>query len=183
MHRLLLILPGHAMADIDAPFLFNERFANELLDRQHQFNIANLTQLYQWHLWQNKELSHAGLPDELRVPCYQAFVMDDGLVSRLQKDAVRELTSMDLKPVQEFLAPSGYSIDALIEVNGRRIGIEVDGPSHFVDRKPTARTILKRRQITSIDKITLVSVPYWEWSKLRSDNAKKQQYLRSLIGI
>jgi hypothetical protein len=28
-----------------------------------------------------------------------------------------------------------------------------------------------------------VSVPYWEWNKLRKDRPTKQQYLRSLIGI
>jgi hypothetical protein len=180
---LATIAWAYALADIDAPFLFNERFAKALLDRQQQFNIANLTQLYQWHLWQTKEFSHAGLPEELRVQCYQAFVMDDSLVSRLHKDVAHELISMDLKPVEEFLAPSGYSIDSLIGVNSRRIGIEVDGPFHFVDRKPTARTLLKRRQITAIDKIQLVSVPYWEWDKLGNDHAKKQKYLRTLLGL
>jgi hypothetical protein len=174
---------AYAMADIDAPFLFNERLGNTLVKRKQQFNVAQLRQLYQWHLWQTKELSHTGLPEELRVPCYQAFVMDDALVSRLQKDVEHELASMDLKPVEEFLAPSGYSIDVLIEVNGRRIGIEVDGPFHFVDRKPTARTLLKRRQITAIDNIQLVSVPYWEWNELRNDHAMKQQYLRAMLGL
>jgi hypothetical protein len=59
----------------------------------------------------------------------------------------------------------------------------VDGPSHFIKKKPTATTLLKRRQITAIDKIPLVSVPYWEWDDLEKDRVKKQQYLRSLIGI
>jgi hypothetical protein len=40
---------------------------------------------------------------------------------------------MDLKPVEEYVTPSGYSIDAFVEVDDRRVGIEVDGPSHFVD--------------------------------------------------
>jgi hypothetical protein len=71
----------------------------------------------------------------------------------------------------------------LVEVNGKRIGIEVDGPSHFVDREPTAGTLLKRRQIKAIDNIPLVSVPYREWDKLGDDHEKKQQYLRSLIAI
>jgi hypothetical protein len=88
---------------------------------------------------------------------------------------------MGLNPVDEYIAPSGYSIDALVEISGKRIGIEVDGPSHFVDRKPTARTMLKRRQISTIDKIPLVSVPFWEWMKLRKDSGKKQRYLQSLL--
>jgi hypothetical protein len=56
---------------------------------------------------------------------------------------------MALNPVEEYIAPSGYSIDALVEVDGRSIGIEVDGPSHYIKRKPTATTMmLKRRQIS-----------------------------------
>ncbi|KAL3769303.1 hypothetical protein ACHAWO_007975 [Cyclotella atomus] len=35
----------------------------------------------------------------------------------------------------------------------------------------------------TIDKIPLESVPYWEWDKLGKDCFKKQQYLKSLIGI
>jgi hypothetical protein len=91
------------------------------------------------------------------------------------------LISIDLKPVEEFMTSSGYSIDALIEVNGKSIGIEVDGPSHFINKKPSAITMLKRRQITAIDKIQLVSVPYWEWIKLGKDRVKKQNYLRGLL--
>jgi hypothetical protein len=84
---------------------------------------------------------------------------------------------------RRVVAPSGYSIVALVEDDDRRIVIEVDGPSHFIHRKLTATTMLKRRQITAIDKITLVSVLYWKWGKHGKDSTKKQQYLRSLIGI
>ncbi len=80
---------------------------------------------------------------------------------------------------------SGYSIDALVDVDGKTIGIEVDGPSHFIgkSKSPLARTILKRRQVPSIDGIELVSVPYWEWDKLGKDQAKKQEYLCRLLGL
>ncbi|KAL7503366.1 hypothetical protein ACHAXN_001169 [Cyclotella atomus] len=176
---------AYTVANADAPMLFNDTFISALIERQHRFITEHLYQLHQWHLWQNKELSHAGLPDELRERCYQAFAADDATVSRLQKDVSHELKSMDLHPVEEYTAPSGYSIDALVEVDGRRIGIEVDGPSHFIKgkKKPTATTLLKRRQITAIDKVRLVSVPYWEWNKLGKGRVKKQQYLRTLIGI
>ena len=42
-----------------------------------------------------------------------------------------------------------------MEVNGNKIGIEVDGPSHFVGRKPTGSTILKHRQVSTLDEIKL----------------------------
>ena len=46
-----------------------------------------------------------------------------------------------------------------------------------------ASTIMKRRQVSSIDGIELVPVPYWEWDKLGTDQAKKQEYLRQLVGL
>jgi hypothetical protein len=174
---------AYAVANADSPMVFNDNLTLALKDREHQSIPDNLYQLYQWHLWQTKELSQAGLPEELREWCYQAFVTADTNVSRLQKDVVNELKSMDLNPVEEYQTPRGHSIDALVKVKGRSICIEVDGPSHFDNRKPTATTLLKRRQIAAIDKIPLVSVPYWKWNKLGKDCVKKQQYLRSLVGI
>jgi hypothetical protein len=171
---------AYAVANAHAPMIFNNHFTNALLVTQHDFGIEERYQLHQWHLWQINELSHAGLPEELRERCYQAFVGDDTTVSRFQKDVVRELRSIDLEPVEEFITSSGYSIDALVEVNGKSIGIEVDGPSHFINKMPSAKTMLKRRQITAIDKIPLVSVPYWEWNELGKDRVKKQQYLKDL---
>ena len=78
---------------------------------------------------------------------------------------------------------SGYRIDAIVEANGRTIGVEVDGPSHFIgkSKSPLGRTILKRRQIPAIDAIELVSVPYWQWNKLGKDQTKKQEYLQKLL--
>ena len=75
------------------------------------------------------------------------------------------------------LLKSGYRVDALVQLNGKKIGIEVDGPSHFVGREPAGSTILKRRQIPNIDGIMLLSVPYWEWDELEKDHEKKQKYL------
>ncbi|KAL3785766.1 hypothetical protein ACHAWO_009725 [Cyclotella atomus] len=172
---------AYTVANADGTTIFNGTFTRALLERT--FLIEDMTKLYQWHLWQTEELSHAGLPDELTKWCYQAFVTSDATVSRFQKDVVHELKSIGLNPVEEYRAPSGYSIDALVETDSRRIGIEVDGPAHFNNRKPTATTMLKRRQISAIDKIPLVSVLYWEWDILGKDRTKKQQYLRSLVGI
>jgi hypothetical protein len=172
---------AYTVANADASALFNNTFTDALLVRRHEFGFDGMCQLYQWHLWQTKELSHTGLPEELREQCYQAFITSDATVSRFQRDVVHELTSMDLTPVEEYRTPSGYSIDALVEVNGRRVGFEVHGPSDFVDRKPTASTILRLRQIRAVYKIPLVSVPHWEWAELGTVHEKKQQYLRGLL--
>ena len=65
------------------------------------------------------------------------------------------------------------------------MGVEVDGPYHFIGRTrtPNGSTILKHRKVTNLDGISLVSVPYWEWNKVQNDSKKKQQYLRALLGL
>jgi hypothetical protein len=175
---------AYAVANVDAPTLFHDRFTDRCLDNLG-FSIENLSQLHQWHLWQTKEKSRTGLHEALQDICYTTFISQNVLPSKLQEDVVGQLSSIGLDPKEEVLMDSGYRIDALVEVNGKKIGVEVDGPSHFIGKGeyPTGSTILKRRQVTSIDEIELVSVPYWEWNKLGKDQAKKQQYLREILEL
>ncbi|KAL7448955.1 hypothetical protein ACHAWC_001062, partial [Mediolabrus comicus] len=114
-----------------------------------------------------------------------AFISEEPTPSKLQDDVVDQLSSIGLDPKEEALMDSGYRIDAIVEVNGKTIGVEVDGPSHFIGKgkSPLARTILKRRQVPSIDGIELISVPYWEWDRLGKSQAKKQEYLQQLLGL
>jgi hypothetical protein len=63
---------AYAIADIGAPFLFNERFVNELLARQHQFDQLGLMQLHQWHVWQVMN-SNDGLTCPLKEKCIDAY--------------------------------------------------------------------------------------------------------------
>jgi hypothetical protein len=55
----------------------------------------------------------------------------------LQDDVVSVLSSIGMLPEEEVLTASGYRLDALVEVNGMKVGIEVDGPSHFINREAT----------------------------------------------
>jgi hypothetical protein len=57
--------------------------------------------------------------------------------------------------------------------NGVNIGVEVDGPSHFTGCLPSSHTILKRRQVPSIDGTMIVPVPYWEWEALKTHSSKE----------
>ncbi|KAL3769288.1 hypothetical protein ACHAWO_007960 [Cyclotella atomus] len=180
-HALANIAWSYAVANADAPMIFNDNFTKELLDREQEFTIKELRQLYQWHLWQACENQLPGLPKALSRCCRQAFSGSNTKPSRFQSDVVSQLRSINLSPVEEYLTASGYSIDALVDFDGTLIGIEVDGPSHFIHLQPTSRTLLKRRQISTIDEIPLVSVPYWEWDALGNDNPKKQQYLQCLL--
>ena len=74
------------------------------------------------------------------------------------------------------------SIDESVHMNGEKIGVEVDGPTHFLGKKPKGHTLLKRRQVAAIDGIRVLSVPYWEWNKLKDETSKKDN-LKSLVGI
>jgi hypothetical protein len=132
---------AYAVADVDALILFNDHFINKCVEKNGGFEIKELTQLHQWHLWQTKEKSHAGLPLELQKKCYEAFTSEDLRASKLQDDVVSQLSSISLEPQEEVLMASGYRIDSLVEVNGKSVGVEVDGPSHFIGRSeyPTGR--------------------------------------------
>ena len=90
---------------------------------------------------------------------------------RFQDDVISVLSSIGLRPEEEELT-SGYFLDALIEVNDMKVGIEVDGTSHFINREATGSTLLKRRQENNLDDIRIVSVPYWEWNELGKDHAE-----------
>jgi hypothetical protein len=134
-------------------------------------------------LWQNELKSCINLPPALCKKCYQAFVSRSYQPSRLQDDVISVLSSIGMSPEEEVLTPSGYRLDAIVKVNGMKVGIEVDGPSHFINREPTGSTLLKRRQVSTLDDIRIVSVPYWDWDEFGNNRAKKQQYLRSKLGL
>jgi hypothetical protein len=103
----------------------------------------------------------------LRDKCQKAFISALTHSSNLQADVTFELSSIGLHPEEEFLTRTGYRLDALVEVKEAKVGIvEFDGPSHFVGRKAMGWTLLKHRQVSILDKILVVSVPYLEWNIL-----------------
>ena len=129
---------------------------------------AHLRQLHQWSLWREERGTRwPGLPDALRQACRDAFVDKEGQPSQLQSDVVRELRSRGAHVEEEHRCEaSGYSIDALATLkDGRRLAVEVDGPSHFLGRshQPTGATLLKRRQLRYFG-WAVKSVAYWDWS-------------------
>jgi hypothetical protein len=125
---------AYAVADVDAPTLFNDDFIDKCVEKEGGFENQGLFQLHQWHLWQTKEKSRAGLPKELQDNCYNVFISEDPRPSKLQDDVIAQLSSIGLEPKEEVIMDSGYRIDAIVEVNGKTVGIEVDGPSHLQAR-------------------------------------------------
>jgi len=171
---------AYSVADVNVPSEFNNEFINSCLNKEDEFILEALRQLHQWQLWQDELKSDISLPSSLQKRCYEAFISRIPEPSKFQDDVISSLSSMGLQPQEEVLLKSGYQIDAVVEVNGKQVAVEVDGPSHFIGRELTGSTILKHRQVAIVDGIRVVSVPYWEWNKLKK--GKKEQYLRSSLG-
>ncbi|KAL7481743.1 hypothetical protein ACHAW6_007413 [Cyclotella cf. meneghiniana] len=169
---------AYAVADTDAECLFgNDAFVNKCFQKMDDFDSEGLCQLHQWNIWQKVNSANV-LPPTLEKRCRDE--MNERSVqhkSWLQKDVMLQLKAMGLEPNEEVLTRSGYSIDAIIEMGDNKIGIEVDGPSHFIGHNPNGSTTLKRRLVTAMDNIPLVSVPFWEWNELQSQE-EKHQYLK-----
>ena len=182
VRSLTSIAWAYAVANVDAPSLFGPDFLDICHERWAEIDVEGKRQLYQWHLWREELTSDIRLPSTLEGECYQAFLSTSPTMSALQGDVISELVASGLRPDCEVLTKRGYRIDAIVEVNGKMIGIEVDGPSHFAGRNLTGNAVLKRRHITGIEGISLVSVPYWEWNAVENNRGKRRQYLSVLLG-
>lgn len=174
---------AYSAANAEAPSVFNNAFVDVCLAKEDEFHIESLSQLHQWQLWREELGSDVELPPSLKDKCHEAFILRGPERSSIQDDVVSELFSIGLRPEVERLTRRGYLIDALVEVNGKRVAVEFDGPFHFVGRKPAGRTILKRRQVAKLEGIRVASVPYWEWGELGEDRGKKQMYLQLLLDL
>eukprot|EP00962_Isochrysis_galbana_P044958 scaffold17563_cov117-Isochrysis_galbana.AAC.1 len=151
------------------PF-FGQYFGHRCDVLAKRFSDEELSQLHQWWLWYAGERGQTtGLPSqELLQRCRVAFSAWKARPSRLQRQVGSTLSSLGLSPQEEVQTEEGYSLDYVVEWCGQQVAIEVDGPSHFVGRKPNGATLLKRRQLRHVG-WRLVSIPYWEWDELRKD--------------
>ena len=105
--------------------------------------------------------------------CYEAFTSTKRRILTLQRGVLSISRSIGLKPKEEEVTQKGYSLDALVEVNGEKVGVEVDRQSHCVGSMSTGSTLPKQRQFENVEGIALVSVPSWEWNELGQDFSKK----------
>jgi hypothetical protein len=84
---------SYAVADVDAPPLFNDRFINKCVEKKDGiFEMEGLFQLYQWQLWQTKEKCNPGLPVNLHERCYEIFISEEPRISKFQNGVVDQLT-------------------------------------------------------------------------------------------
>ena len=169
-----------AAADIPSACLFgDERF----LERCAAVDLDTeaLCQLHQWQLWlEERGESYPQLPAPLARRCREAFVAEEGRPSKLQKQVTRALAALGLEPREEVQTPQGYSLDAVVRIDGHDIAVEVDGPFHFLSgmhtQTPSGATMLKRRQLAASG-WPLLPVPYWEWNKIDRNEVAQGEYL------
>ena len=77
-------------------------------------------QLHQWQLWlDERSVQWPRLPPPLAARCREVFVAREGAPSKLQRDVVRVLGSLDLDPSEEVRTELGYSLDAVVRFEGR----------------------------------------------------------------
>ncbi len=187
INHISIIAWSYAIMNVDAPGLFNSHFINQVTLKCKHTSVDKkiLSRLHQWNLWQTKEKMRPGLQSRLQNKCYGAFISGEIHSSALQSEVISILSSIGIVADEEVLMDSGYSIDALVAVDGKTIGIEVDGPSHFIceSRSPLGSTIMKRRQVQSIDGIELISLTHWDWRKIKFSTAKKQKLLCDMLGL
>ena len=172
---------AYSVANVPSQDLFNQDFIQACASKENTFIDENLSQLHQWQLWQQELRSGIELPKSLQEKCRNTFISASYFESNLQDDVVEELTAAGLDLEEEVLLGSGYRIDAVVKVgDGRRVAVEVDGPSHFIQRLPTGSTTLKHRQVEGLDGIEVVSIPHWEWNELKN-SVTKQRYLHKKL--
>ncbi len=57
------------------------------------------------------------------------------------------LDSLGLRLKMEVVLHEGYSLNFVVVWRGERVGVEVDGPFHFIFLKPSGASLHKRRQL------------------------------------
>ncbi|EOD41788.1 hypothetical protein EMIHUDRAFT_447470 [Emiliania huxleyi CCMP1516] len=131
-----------------------------------RFSRSGLCQLHQWRIWAAERALHEGMPSpRLLERCHSAFEDGSATASSLQRAVGDGLAALGLRVEEEVQLSSGYSLDFVVDWRGQRLGVEVDGPSHFVGEAPSGRTMLKRRQLRSLG-WRVAPVPYLEWNGL-----------------
>ena len=166
-----------------ASLFSSPRFVNRCEDLVDEMSTEDLNNLHQWQLWLDLERAGDGWPGlrpDVRERCRQAFVAGAASPSSLQRKVAAALADLDLCVAEEVRTAEGYSIDVVVTTaDGRKVGVEVDGPWHFVgtSRTPNGATLLKRRQLRAAG-WALLPVPYWEWDALDMPGDADAQRLR-----
>ena len=100
--------------------------------------------------------------------------------SWIRKDTTRTMHLLGLPYEVGRIAANGcIAIDIALELNGRRIAVMADGPRQYTSNLPVrelGRTLGRNRLLAAAG-WSVLSVPYFEWDRLK----KKQAKVRYLV--
>jgi len=154
----------------------------------NMFNEEELCQLHQWNLWGREVLGENLLPMDLSEHCLTVFSSVEMLPSKLHHDVVCKLHEIGVPLREKVPLKTGYSIDILLNYHGKNIAVEVNGPSRYIgqSQKQSGTTRLKHRQIGNLENFKIVSLPFWEWDNITSNDGeivsqKQTEYLKQLL--
>lgn len=202
-HELALLAWAFAAADVPCEALCGERFVNHLgqLEWPHAAQLAMLHQYALWteeREWRAEGASLPRLPTPLLERAAAAFSEQRGRGrsseveaaaasrrevaprenrrddSALQLAVSAAVTQLGVLYEAEVVTPQGYQLDLVLQAGGVTIGVEVEGPHHFVGRsqQPKGKTLLKRRQLQAAG-WRLMGVPYWEWDACNNNRPEQ----------
>ena len=117
------LLWAYTVANNDVQSLFNADLICVCLEKENDFSFVHFSQLHQCCGWQEELKSDTSLPPSLRKMCREASLSQLANPSILQDDVISVLASIGIQPEKEVPTKSSYRIDALVEANGKKIGI------------------------------------------------------------
>lgn len=178
------LLWAHAVANVPNRVLFSTSEFTESLRRMPWSVEADMSRLHQYRLWCDERKMQSGLPEPLAAECKRAFSCTQVSPSVLQREVAATLDMLNLAPMHEHRLTEGYTLDIACEYRGVLVGIEVDGPQHFLGNlkgTPTGATQLKRRQLKHLG-YRVLAVPYFKWHQAPDQSSYLLEALDELIG-
>jgi hypothetical protein len=125
------------------------------------------------------------MPLELRAAVKDALGRDKNRSSRSQSEVSSILTEIGFHHENEVF-PLGEGGDAKfmaidMACRDQMVAIEFNGPTHYnSDGRANGKTMMKERLLKKLG-WTLLTIPFWEWSKLK-DKKEKMDYLKKMLG-
>ena len=181
--HLSVLAWSFALADHPSA-LFDSRFVDKCNGISwRRDDQPDLTRLHQWQLWHEERGVEKPLAPGLAARCLSAMSSTRVQTSWMQTDVGHALREIGMEPEAEVRTPEGYRLDFVIHVDGERVGIEVDGPNHFVANTilSTASTHLKHRQLCRLSSLRTLIIPYFRWNETGHTLGRKRRYLKLLV--
>eukprot|EP01025_Chloroclados_australasicus_P049646 TRINITY_DN5667_c0_g1_i1.p1 TRINITY_DN5667_c0_g1~~TRINITY_DN5667_c0_g1_i1.p1 ORF type:complete len:648 (+),score=63.40 TRINITY_DN5667_c0_g1_i1:77-1945(+) len=152
----------------------------DLLRLMHIINMAKADD-------KNLNIQALNLHDSILLKVQEAWrtqLKDKNQVTEAQLSVFRILKYLGYDPQLEHkIDEFQIVVDIFLELDGRQIAVEFDGPQHFTRNKPYKKVIktLIRDRVLKAAGLEVLSIPFYDWEK-KPDKSKKMSYLKKLLG-